>query len=514
MKRIWIYRMLAVLLPFLLLAGIEGVMRMTHYGYDTHLFITDPDNPEYLVMNRDISKKYFSITQNATIGNQEPFLKEKHPNTIRFFVLGASSSLGFPYMHNGSFSRMLKYKLQFEYPQYQIEIINLSLTAINSYTLYDFAKQVIDYEPDGIIIYAGHNEYYGALGAASSSGAGSQPKMIEWLMTAKNLRLVQALSSLSNLWGAQDSSLINPDRTLMERMAARQVVPLHSEVYEQGLKQFEYNLKGMLELFQKKSIPVFIGTLASNLKDQAPLDKSDKTTQRIYETALYSYHQNNFEEADISFRKAKEADGLRFRAPQAFNDLIRKYATTMDNIYLVDVAKALEQHSPHGLTGKEFLLEHVHPNLSGHRYIAEAYYEVLQKNFFQQKTKQGSLSVDLLDYPTTAFDTIYGELVIHQLKQQWPFNEALAPLTCDTTSFEFKTARKFFYRQLNWGEAMQMLNNHYILEKDYASALRIVEQMCLELPYEKIFLKQAGMLNQRLQRKEKADYYLKQLTYD
>ena len=61
---------------------------------------------------------------------------------------------------------------------------------------------------------------------------------------------------------------------------------------------------------------------------------------------------------------------------------------------------------------------------------------------------------------------------------------------------------------------MQKLNNYYILQKDYASALRIVEQMCLELPYEKIFLKQAGILNQRLQHKEKADYYLKQLNYD
>lgn len=514
MRKVWIYRLLAILLPFLLLAGIEGVLRFANYGYDTHLFITDPDNPNYLVMNRDISKKYFSLSQNATIGNQEPFRKEKPSNTIRFFVLGASSSLGFPYMHNGSFSRMLKYKLQFEYPQYRIELINLSLTAINSYTLYDFAKQVVDYEPDGIILYAGHNEYYGALGAASSSRTGTHPQMTEWLINAKKLKIMQAVSSVSSSWEVRDSSLINPDRTLMERMAAHQMVPLHSELYEQGIKQFDGNLKKILQLFQKRQIPVFIGTLASNLKDQAPLEKENKTAGDIYKNAIQAYEQEDFEAALQGFKKAKETDGLRFRAPDAFNELIRKYATTMDNVHLVDVSEKLSEHSPHQLIGKELLLEHVHPNLNGHRRIAEAYYEVLQKNFFQHKSKEGGCQIDLQEYPTTAFDTIYGDLVIRQLKQQWPFNEEAEPLHCDTSRFEFKIALKFFYRKLNWGEAMQKLNNYYILQKDYASALRIVEQMCLELPYEKIFLKQAGMLNQRLQHKEKADYYLKQLNYD
>lgn len=34
---------------------------------------------------------------------------------------------------------------------------------------------------------------------------------------------------------------------------------------------------------------------------------------------------------------------------------------------------------------------------------------------------------------------------------------------------------------------MRRLNNHYILSKDIPNALRVVEQMCLELPHEKVF---------------------------
>lgn len=507
-----IYYILAVLFPFILLAGIEGVLRLVGYGVDTRLFVTDSSYPDYWSMNRDVSKKYFPVAGHATIGNQEPFRKKKSPRTIRLFVLGASSSLGFPYMHNGTFSRMLKYKLQFEYPDYRFEIINLSLTAINTYTLYDFAKQVVDYSPDGILIYAGHNEYYGALGVASSNYVSSSPLLTDWYVKLKQFRLVQALSAVIHAGSSNDS--VNLDRTLMEQMAERHIVPYRSEIYEKGIRQFETNMKQILQLFQSEHIPVFIGTLASNLKDQSPLEKQNVTSVELFNQASRNYVERNFQEAHRQFAMAKAYDGIRFRAPDEFNEYIRRCARMMDNVYLVDVTKCFEEYSPHGIVGKELLLEHVHPNLYGHRRIAEAFYEEIQRHLLSGKKREGGRVVDLQDYPTTAFDTICGELVIWQLKQQWPFNESPSEVVCDTTSFEFKTALRFLRKQLNWGEAMQKLNNHYILEKDYQNALRIVEQMCLELPCEKMFMKQAGSLSLYLQQKEKADFYFKQLRND
>lgn len=58
---------------------------------------------------------------------------------------------------------------------------------------------------------------------------------------------------------------------------------------------------------------------------------------------------------------------------------------------------------------------------------------------------------------------------------------------------------------------MRRLNNHYILSKDIPNALRVVEQMCLELPHEKVFQQQAGSLSIQLKEKEKAAYYFKQI---
>lgn len=512
MKRQHIYKLIAIFLPFIILIVIELCMRAGNFGYNTQLFITDQDT-RFWVMNREISKKYFTISQNATIGNQETFFKEKPDGTLRFFVLGASSALGFPYMHNGAFPRMLKYKLQFQFPQNNIEIINISLTAINTYTLYDFSKQIVNYQPDGILIYAGHNEYYGALGVASSSRIGRNPYLIQLMLAAKELKLVQELSIMADKWNSVDSALINPDRTLMERMAANQQVPYQSDIFNAGVSQFDRNLGKMLSLFQKHQIPVFISTLTANLKGQAPLSQENTDPYNApeeYVLGEQAYGQNQYAEALQHYMLAKEYDPLRFRAPDAFNQIIRRYGNEFDNVYVVDVYQALADFSPNGITGNELLLEHVHPNLTGHQLIAEIYYQALTEHFFPQRNMQPETSIGQIDYPVTLFDAIYGDLVINQLKQQWPFNETPSELPYDKESFEYKTAEAFFYQHINWGQAMQRINNHYILAKDYDNALKVVEQMCLELPHEKVFLQQAGSLSIQANEKERAAYYFKQ----
>ena len=512
MKRQQVYKLIAILLPLFVLVAIESCMRIGNYGYNTQLFISDQDT-RFWVMNREISKKYFTISQNATIGNQEPFYKDKPAETLRLFVLGASSAIGFPYMHNGAFPRMLKYKLQFLFPENNIEIINVSLTAINTYTLYDFSKQIVNYQPDGIIIYAGHNEYYGTLGVASSSRIGRNPQLIRLTLAAKELKIVQELSMLTDKFRSGDSDLRNTDRTLMERMSAQQQIPYQSDLFTAGVKQFDRNIGEILQLFQNREIPVFIGKLTCNLKGQVPLSKGHIAPYNAMEEFTkgeQAYGQNQYVKALQHYMLAKDYDPLRFRAPDVFNQIIRNYVNESDGVYLVDVYRTFADNSPNGITGNELLLEHVHPNLTGNRLIAETFYDALAEHFFPAKGLTPITYVSgHTDYPTTVFDSIYGDMVIHKLKQEWPFNETPAELSYDKESFEYKTAEAFFHQQINWGQAMQRINNHYILAKDFANALRIVEQMCLEIPHDKVFLQQAGSLSIQLGEKEKAAYYFK-----
>ncbi|HEX3933140.1 MAG TPA: hypothetical protein VHW43_00585, partial [Puia sp.] len=147
--------MVALLLPFLVLFLLEAGLRIFDYGYDTSLFIGYPSDQRYLVLNPNASRKYFTDPAMAPTGNSEPFLKLKAENTSRIFVLGESTTIGYPYFHNGSFHRWLQYRLMRTFPGRSFEIINLSVTAVNSYTVLGFAKELVDYQPDAVLIYSG-----------------------------------------------------------------------------------------------------------------------------------------------------------------------------------------------------------------------------------------------------------------------------------------------------------------------------------------------------------------------
>jgi hypothetical protein len=84
---------------------------------------------------------------------------------------------------NGGFSRFLDQRLSILYPKKKFEIVNLGIAAINSYAIMDILEDVIDQKPDLVLIYTGHNEYYGALGAASVTSIASSPAMSRFLQT-------------------------------------------------------------------------------------------------------------------------------------------------------------------------------------------------------------------------------------------------------------------------------------------------------------------------------------------
>ena len=126
-KRTLLFKTIGILLPFLVLFTIEILLRVFNYGYNFNLFIEYKGNDNYLVLNPNASKKYFVDEALAPSGNREMFKKEKDKNTLRIFVLGESTTIGYPYFHNGSFHRWLLYRLMRTFPDQNFEIINISL---------------------------------------------------------------------------------------------------------------------------------------------------------------------------------------------------------------------------------------------------------------------------------------------------------------------------------------------------------------------------------------------------
>jgi len=148
---------------------IEIILRLTNFGIDTRLFIEKwIEGERYYVLNKRFINKYFPGNFNKRgLDDRIKFKKKKDLGMVRGFIIGGSTAEGFPYYSNHSFGKMSEVVLKESGILPGLEIYNLGASAMSSYYVYDVAKKLIKYEPDFIVIYSGHNEYYGTLGVLS-----------------------------------------------------------------------------------------------------------------------------------------------------------------------------------------------------------------------------------------------------------------------------------------------------------------------------------------------------------
>ncbi|RMF09153.1 MAG: hypothetical protein D6762_04305, partial [Candidatus Neomarinimicrobiota bacterium] len=196
-----LFPLLTGLLPILLLVGLEGFLRLIWTPPEARgLFISDPYNDRFYTVNTQVGKLYFSGGTAGAFGTQDGFRKHKPAGGIRIFVLGGSTTAGYPTLFSGSFPTMLRTRLEAMYPDRTIEVVNLGMTAVNTYTVRDFARECLSYEPDALVIYSGHNEFYGALGTGSSQRPfwGSNRSLTLAYIALKKTRLFQLWTHLED----------------------------------------------------------------------------------------------------------------------------------------------------------------------------------------------------------------------------------------------------------------------------------------------------------------------------
>ncbi len=540
LKKNTAFKVLAISLPVFLIIIIEIVLRMVGYGEHYELFnkITSENDTEYYVMNSEVSKKYFQNTGFNSDNQSDVFLKDKTDNTFRVFVQGASTAVGFPFYRNGSFPRILKHRLSRTFPEKNIEIINTGITAVNSYTLWDLTDKLIDQKPDLVIIYAGHNEYYGALGAGSAVFMGKHPFLVRTYLKLKNLRFFQLLeNAYSQIFqsGGKAGYKVG-ETTLMEVMARDQQIPYNSEVYESGINQFKSNLEKIISKYQSHEIPVILSTLVSNEKDIPPfisnefkdiefekaLEKNDlKSASAIAEknaNAAYRlgefYFDKEIDSAKKYFHIAKELDLLRFRAPDELNEIISELSR-QEGIYLVDTKEIFQTHSENGIIGNELMTEHVHPNVKGNFIIADALYNKLKElRFLDNWENFIPYEEAIQDIPITQIDSIRGKLIVEDLKQSWPYvlnmsgkNPVRTYHSIVSPTYEEKKAIALYSGRETWEDVMREAYHTYKKDGDFKNALRVAQSLISEFSEQYRVYEMAGNICLEMNDPECAKFY-------
>ncbi|HEX8022556.1 GDSL-type esterase/lipase family protein [Mucilaginibacter sp.] len=517
-KKLRWFKALTLITPVVVLILFELVLRISGYGHNTDLFIRYPDDPSYWVMNKYASERYFSDTANATKGNIEPFKADKGSNSFRIFVLGESTTAGYPYLHNGSFHRWLQYRLMNMYPGINFEVINVALTAVNSYTVLDFGRQVAEFKPDAVLIYTGHNEYYGALGVGSTSHIASNRTLVRLVLDLRRFRIVQLMENCFRSIKVGADRTIDQRENLMKRMAASQEIRYGSKEYDTGIKQFQTNMDELCRLLQDRSIPVFLSTLVSNEKNQPPFISSSQSlanAEAAFKKGSLLYTSGNYPAAKKQFVKAKELDLLRFRAPDTINKIITALSAKYNNVHLVDARKVFELHSPHQILGNETLLEHVHPNLYGYALLSEAFYRSIQQSKLIKATAGPEMSFEelLRRMPVTRIDSLYGAYTIMMLKSGWPFNEPISTDFKRGNSLDEQLAGALAVNRISWADAINKLFQYSMKSNDKKTALKAVEAALLESPRNMTYKIYAARLSFDLRNFSDATFYFKK-AYD
>ena len=117
------YYLITLALPVVFFVLLELALRLFGYGQTIPQWIHPSDHfSDYIVLNQDITKKYFHNIKARPSPTYDGFFETKQPNTYRVFVMGGSTTAGFPFTINGSFARYLRHFLETAYPKDNIEI--------------------------------------------------------------------------------------------------------------------------------------------------------------------------------------------------------------------------------------------------------------------------------------------------------------------------------------------------------------------------------------------------------
>ena len=326
--------------------------------------------------------------------------------------MGESVAWGDPDPTYG-FARYLEVMLRQRYPQTKFEVINTSITALNSHAFLPMVKDLAHYQPDLFVIYTGNTEVVGPF------GPGTVLTLWDLSLPAIRARIFLNSTRLGQLVRKVGRTGQKNEWRGMEMFLDRQVradSPQMKPVYD----NFAANLRDIVAVARRSGAQVLISTVATNLKDCAPFASLHR--EGIREDELHSWESlvrrgadlenaGSYAEAlklylsaadidpqyaELQFRiarclwalgdfvgakerfvRAQDLDTLRFRADSRLNEVIRGLAGYGPGVSVVDAAAVFAGESAHEVPGDELFYEHVHMNPRGTYLLARAYFRQL-----------------------------------------------------------------------------------------------------------------------------------------
>ena len=403
-NRVWLFRLATVAVGAALVVGAECLLRLVPGLGPSPLVVTlaeDEATGEALhATSRFYAQRFFTQYKGrlAAAGQMgEHFFVEPAPaNRYRVVFVGASTVQGFPHPRRLAAASFLQAMLADAWPEREVEVVNLGITSIASFAVAQVVEDALVLSPDLVVVYTGHNEFYGLY------GAGRYQRLQYFL---RQLHLTHLVNGLIGGIGTRDEPT-----DLIKMAAERGEVPLHSSGRATAEQNLRDNLRRVSQLCERVEVPLVLCTIVANDAGFAPVgstegdetwkaeveqaaqvltrgyvapeDAEDALQQLEQAAALSSEHAwlwylqgralerlGRDAEARRAFHKARDLDTMPWRAPTAHNAVIRAVAAEHGAV-LADVEAAFADAAPAQGVGWEWMVDHVHFSVAGQALLA------------------------------------------------------------------------------------------------------------------------------------------------
>jgi lysophospholipase L1-like esterase len=483
-------RIVFAALPSLLLAAVLGILNWSLPRIDPSLDLPFTrsimqDNILYREINRGYLSPFFPAGS-PLIPELKPTLirKLRAPNSLRVLCLGESAMAGVPYGGCATIPALVRKQLRHLYGSTEIEVVNLGASAVNSNVIRALMPDFLSLNPDLVLVYTGHNEFYGPDGVGAPWLERHFPWLIPWKYRARQLPLVMALGRwVAGTRGSQSAGETN----LMRQVSEGAQVDLHSKDAERVFRQFRANIGDIVRGFRSHGIPVILADISSNMMFPPFAPRPDAGR----DTLLRSFNAGHLEEAaavaarvlardsgdayalywegrlrlvagDTAgarhlLEEARDNDLLKFRAPGRINEIIHRVGEE-DSVPVLSVDSVFRASSPGGITDSALFCEHLHPTFAGYDLIARTFVrEIISLHIVPAVPDPPAtllpFNADSLSVPW--IDLGYGAFSLRALTSHWPFTEM--PRRRDVLDtcqpWEREIVAELYTRKIGWSAA-------------------------------------------------------------
>jgi tetratricopeptide (TPR) repeat protein len=496
------------------------------------------DSIDWYLINRGYLQKYFPATVTALPEFKPALVKQrKTVRTFRVLCVGESSMFGTPYAMDATIPAILRKQLRHLRPDRDIEVVNLGAAAVNSNVLLDITEHLFDLQPDLILLYVGHNEFYGPDGVGASFLERHMPFTIPLKYSARDLLLVRMMQ---NFLRQLSHGSPEGERNMMRQVSENSYVRLGSSGAERVIRLLESNLTRIAGLCRSNGVPLIVSDVTSNLlfppfafdsvvagRDCGKLFASvpamfDTGNPGALLAALSPLFTEDSSNAFVAYwlgriflargdnrrgrellERARDNDLLKFRAPGETNAVIRNVCRT-NSVPLVSSDSLFLSFSPSGVPGDELFWEHLHPNARGYYEIAGLFLQqIIQLGIIRPGPPVGlcpeplpfnsdSLSIPWLDHA-------YAEISVRSLTARWPFrgSRAVQGVLDTADNFLRQIATDVYTHALGWDEGCYRTAAYFGSKGAYLNARTTYESLIEENPYDYRALYMLGNLEKQ-----------------